>query len=744
MYASSIVEQRLDLARQELGFPLEYHSPEDIDTFNWTLERKYPDAFAAAHAAAMGTEDSVKTFRVHILRALSNPENPRLSRDEVHFIQNERALIMCDAAYFLTRYYWVLDEQNIRRLYKFRAGQRILFDVIAEMEARGIAIEIILAKARQLGMTTVVAGLELLKVMFSSGVSGIIASADTGKTREMVAKVFMAYDSLPWWIPPLTTSRVESESGRIVFVGDSRLVFQHGKQTNPIAMGSTPITYHLSEVSSYNDAATLIEIGLFKCVHASPRVFGILESTCKGDVGWWHDTYWSSKKYWKDGSSRLMALFLPFYCDSDLYPNPTWLRKSPVPHNWRPSNETRQMMAESELYVQSNPVLEKVLKVKQGSQATWRMPVEQAWYWEQNFKENQRKGAEKTWYQEMPHTDFVAFQGSYDTVFGRDTIAEVYSSRSTSYAVYAIVGQSIEDRHDPDKDDLDLEERIVPVSYSSMTGKTYRWELWPLKWREPFKDLSEIKDEEDPMNKFFVWDPPEPGYDYSIGIDTSNGIGMDATVIAVARRGRTPQEQDVQVAEFRSNEVSHVEAFAWAMAIAAYYARYMPDTTRYREPYVAVEQIAAVGDTCQLQMGKMGYKRFHKMIRYDSSPKQMRKVKSNKRGWFTSSWSRPMLTDGFVTMVKNGWYKVQSPYTMREMTQWEVHYTAGGKDKYEHSEEGTDDGIFANAMAAFCPNDVSIMAERSVKQFTGSNKGKLPELDFGSVSGVLYTPDSAM
>lgn len=742
MYAESVVKQRLAIAHQTFGFHLEYHSPADIKTFNEVLERKYQDIFAAARGAATGTEDSVKTFRIHMLRALSNPANPRLSKDEVRFIQNERSLVMCDAAYFLTRYYYVLDEHNVRALYEFRSGQRIFFEVVAELEAQGLSIEILLAKARQLGMTTVVAGLELLKVMFSNGTSGIVASADTGKTREMVSKFFFAYDNLPWWLPPLTTRRVESENGLMAFVGDSRLVFQHGKQTNPIAMGSTPITYHLSEVSSYANAQELIEVGLFKCVHASPRVFGVLESTCKGDTGWWYDKYWGAKKNWANGSSRLMALFLPFYCDSGMYPNETWLRKSPVPESFKLLTETRQMIAESEMYVKSNAMLERVLKARDRSVGDWTLSREQVWFWQQNFKENKRDGTEKTWYQEMPHTDKVAFQGSYDNVFGNDIIAAVWKDRNTSYHVYSIVGQSIEDRHDPNKEDLDLDEPIIPVAFrNEMTGTTYRWELWPMQWKEPFKELSDIREEEDHMGKFFVWHPPEPGYDYSIGIDTSNGIGMDATVIAVCRRGRTPQEQDIQAAEFRSNEVSHVEAYAWGMAIASYYGRYMGDGSRYREPYVSVEQIAAVGDTCNLQMRKMGYKRFHKMIRYDSMPKDMRKSKSRKVGWFTSSWSRPMLTDGFVTLVKNGWYKVESAYTLREMTQWEVHYTAGGKDKYEHSEDGTDDGIFANAMAAFCPNDTATMADRSSKQFTGTGKRNQPELDFGQISGILYSTD---
>ena len=492
---------------------------------------------------------------------------------------------------------------------------------------------------------------------------------------------------------------------------------------------------HNSEVASYSNADDLIEASLFKCVHPHPDVFGALESTAEGDTGWWYDTYWHAKRSWKNNRSRLCPLFLPWFVGTDKYPTETWARTHPVPSNWRPKDYTRKMMARAEIYVQSAPILSKVLG------DGWTMPRMQSYYWEVHFEEAQAKGKEKLFLQEMPTDDVESFQGSYDNVFGREVIADVWTKRKTSYAVYGIVGQSIEERHEPDEADIDHTERIIPVSYFSRKAeKTYRWELWPLKWVEPFGELTDILNDESHMGKLLVWHEPEPGYDYAIGVDTSGGLGSDATCVAVARRGRTSQEQDVQVAEFRSNQVSHVEAYAWTMAIAAYYARYMEDTTRYREPYVAVEQVAAVGDTCQLQMSKMGYSRFHQMIRYDSTPKAMRKSKSHKRGWFTHGWSRPMLTDGFVILVKNGWYKVNSPYTMREMSQWEVHFTAGDKEKFEHSEDFTDDGIFANAMAGFCPNDLKTQAERSVKQFNTEDT-RLPKIDIEPTGALMMNPD---
>lgn len=754
MYAPSITEQRLVIAEKELGFSLEYHSPGDIDQFDADLESRYPEAYVSARTAAQGAEDPTRAFQVSILRALNNPEAPCLKPDEVRFMQNEQAVAMCDAAYFLTRFYWIKPPTGIQR-FTFLPGQRCYFDVVSELEARRAAIEIIACKARQHGISTETEGIILHRASMYFNVNAACASADRSSTAKMANMTFFGYDRLPWWIRPTTTRRVESDKGMLEFGGSlSAISFQHGNQQMGMARGDTVGVYHLSEVASYSNAGYLIEDALFKCVHAHPDVFGVLESTAEGDTGWWYDTYFGSKKNWRSGRSRLCPLFLPWWLGTDKYPTPTWIRTHPIPRNWHMDKKTRQMMARSKLFVQSSPVLDKVVGTSwerlplAAHLAPWGrhssgFPLAQAWFWEANYLEHRDKGNAKKWFQEMPSDDTEAFQGSYESVFGSEVIAEVYTQRRTAYHVYGIIGQSIEDHLEPDPDEIDLREQIVPVNYTSRKSEeTYRWELWPLRWEEPFVELSDIRDDDSHMGKLFVWHPPEPGYDYSVGIDTGNGLDQDSTVIAVSRRGRTPQEQDVQAAEFRSNQVSHVEAYAWAMAVCAYYGRYMEGSTQFREPYVAVEQLLAVGDTCQLQMSNMGYSRFHRMTRYDNDPKKIRRSKTHgKRGWFTGAWSRPILCDGFVILVKNGWYKVNSPYTAREMSQWEVHKTSTGKQRYEHASQATDDGVFANAMAAFCVNDLQTTAERSKNQRNSIGENKLPALNIDRPGGVRLNPD---
>lgn len=727
MYARPLVEARIELAERDLGFKLEYHTPSEIDDFEIRLEERHVDAYTAAKRAAQGSKnDGSLRYQLSLIKSLANPEDPKLSSDEIRWIKNERALCMCDAEYFLVSYYWIKTQTKIIR-FAFRAGQRIYYNVIQKLHLQGAPIEIIMAKARQLGISTVTEGLILQSVNYGYGVNAVIASADPNKTGKMAQMTLLGYDYLPWWNKIPYTRKVESQNGMLELKSTrSAISFQHGSQTSGIARGDTVLKYHLSEVASYTNAKDQIEAALWRCVHPDPDVLGVLESTAEGDEGWFYENYWDSKTKRSEGlPSRLFPLFLPFTVAPDQYPNPTWIRVNPIPEGWEPNDDTRAMMERAKAYIHTNDVLESVLGSK------WECSRETAWYWQSHWLESLSKGTEKLWLQEMPVDDKEAFQSSYESVFGREVIAEVEATRETAYHAYAIIGQSIEECYEPDEDEIDLSQNMVEVKFvNRLRDIAYKWELQPLIWQEPHNAIDKIRSYHDEhMGKLFVYNEPEPGYDYSIGIRTGNGIGAGNTVVAVARRGRDPQDPDIQAAEFRSADVSHVEAYAWGLAIAAYYAKFMGKSgVTKTQPYVAIEQVQSVGDTCQLQMRKMGFRRFHRMTRYDSQPKDMKKSKSHKVGWFSFNWATPMYTDSFVIWVKHNWYKVNSLYTIWEMDKWERHETASGKEKYIHSEESTDDGLLANAMAAFCVNDMKPMAERTLKR-NYEGRGAKPKLD---------------
>ena len=717
MYSQRKVSERIALMQAEFGVTLEYHTVAEVDDF-------------ARHMAATGR----LTFD-----DLGKPTGTtNLTAFESSWILNEQLLILCDAVYWLTRYAYVKNEENIIQRFQFRVPQRLLFDIICDLEERDAAIELMILKARQLGCSTLAELLIAHRIIFAYGVNAVIGSADQTKTALMANMLFLAYDMLPVWLRPTFTRRVESDRGMLVFGHTaSGVSFQHGAQASGIARGTTPTIYHLSEVASFTDPVKQIEAALFKAVHASPHVFGILESTGEGDKGWWPDTWRHARANWTDHRARLCPVFLPWFCGVNLYPTPTWIRMRPVDPHWLPNRETREHVAKSELYVRANPLLAKHLLIHQRKKGIddgprWRMPRDQQWYWEVEHEQAKSKGIESIFLQEMAGDDEEALQRSSESVFGHETI-EVLDRNRAAYVAYGLSGQSIEDGHEPPTEDIDYHQERVPVRYASARGEVYRWELIPLTFAIPLREAVP----EDATGKLLVFHPPRPRVSYSIGVDTSEGKGEDSTVISVWSVG-AKGSPDIQCAEFSSAYVNHVEAFSFVLAIAAFYGQHMETgTTRWKEPYVSIEQVAAVGDTCQLQMRKMGYSNFHRMTRYDS--KRVSKHKATRMGWYTYGWSRPLLIGNFVHAAQNGWAEINSPWMIDEMKHFEVHVTSTGKERLEHAEDQHDDRLFAGAMAIFCPHDMDVLADRSKKRSIETNV--LPPINLDpAADGMTFTP----
>jgi hypothetical protein len=711
MYARSKIAWRLDLASRDLGITPEYHDVREVVAFDDHLR-----ASGLYHYDSVGKPDSLVN----------------LTEFERAWILNEQMLIMCDAEYFLTRYAFVKDEQNIIKRFEFRVPQRILYDILAELEEGDRTLEFVILKARQLGMSTLIELLIGHRIIFGYGVNAVIGSADQTKTALMANMLFLMYDYLPVWLRPQWTRRVESERGMLVFGHSaSGVSFQHGSQTSGIARGTTPTIYHLSEVASYTNAEDQIESSLFRCVHPSPSVLGFLESSGEGDKGWWPDTWRSSRDHWATHGARLCPLFLPWFCGIEMYPDLQWIRHDhPLSADWRPNKDTREHVAKCELFVRANPLLERHLTAATG-RAPWRMPREQQWFWEFGHEEAKRKGTEPKWYQEMCADDEEALQSSTNSVFGNEVIAALNDAAKPDFEMYGFAGQSIEEDHEPHPDYIDYARERIVTKFQSPKGDTYRWELVPLLLNPP----PSLKNDEDVQGMLVVWHHPRPGVSYSIGVDTAAGKGLDSTVVQVFALG-TREDPDIQCAEFASSRVNHVEAFAFILAIASYYGRFMATgETRWRQPYVSIEQIESVGDTCQLQMSRMGYVNFHRMVRYDR--KRIKKSASNQRGWFTSSWSRPILTGNYVHAVQNGWAKVNSPWLIDEMKHYEVVVTASGKEKMMHEADAHDDRIMSAAMACFCPHDLDLLAQRSKKRAIDASA--LPPIDMGPYRGNVIS-----
>ena len=515
----------------------------------------------------------------------------------------------------------------------------------------------------------------------------------------MMAMMYGALNHIPWWLTPTQTR--DRRSGRALLefqhIG-SMIVVQHGAMRGGIGQGTTPNKIHLSEVSQYTNPVEQIEEGLFKAVPTTPDTLMVLESTGEGNTGWWAEQWRENKeKYWQ-GRARMLPLFLPWFMTPELYPTPNWIQKFPFPESWKrgETREVQTMIDKCELYVRSTEMLSKILG------KNWRLPDEQVWYWQFHYEDSKSRRTDKSWLRQMPCDDFEALIGEHDSVYSRETIAEINTTRDRPTRIYGILGGGINEKHDPSPMDVDMSAERIPVRWTiPSTNTSVEWMLMPLKGEPESQKF-------DPHKKLIVYLPPHYGSVYAISIDPGSGVGGDRTVITVTKRG-TKGFPDIQCAEFASDDIDNVEVFAYVACIAAYYGQFYDEGETI---LMAIEQKRKYGDSCYHALKLHGFKNWYKFRMFDKKTLRPKPSANPREGWFTNEWSRPMLLNAFKFAVDNKWYKVNSKWLTQELEAHEQRTTETGKTRADHARGKHDDRIFAAAIGYFIQHDLDVLMER--------------------------------
>jgi hypothetical protein len=706
VFSQRKVIEKIEAISKKTGWLPEYHSLREIESFN-------------SHYKAIATKCEREKRDIEL----------SLGPEELSWISNEYNLAACDYRYWSENYAYINAGSDIK-LFKRRASQEMLLSLWAERQDLGFGIEQIILKARQQGISTEVELAITHQTNFGMGIKAAVASYDSDACERMAGMMQLAFNEMPAWMQANPTS--DRAGSLMAFGGNStRLTLYSGRKASGLARGDTPSVLHISEVCEFPDAKNVIENSLFGAVHSSSRIFMVLESTGKGNTGWWADTWYSSRDYWHMGGARLQPVFFPWFCANDLFPTPDWTREHPIPPGWTPVlTETQRMMEKCAAYVHQTPLIRKFYG------DDWRLPLYQAYYWETRYLEARRKGNIKGFLQEHPCDDVEALQPKKDLVFDLSETEKQYQTRE-DYSVWAITGEQIQEKFHPTPELIDYKTDRFRCSYHGIMhdvhgrqAKEMIWEFVPLL--QPVEKGGEIFDAD---CKLIVFKWPEPGYDYSIGVDTAGGSGGDNTAICVNRRSIDGSEPDEQVAEFASNRVPHAMAHAWIMAIAALYSQEMP-----REPLVAVEQVYGTGDAAQIQMKMHGYKRFYKFSRLDGKNPKRDQKKSKKEGWYTYDWSRTFMLGMYKNAVENHWYRLNSPFLLRnEIPSFQIDQATSGKTKFDHESGKHDDRIFASAIAYIIMNDTESMSKRVEHKFIGEVEEVKIDYSFPEGINVPYS-----
>lgn len=668
-------------------------------------------------------------------RANESPKIFKYTKEEAQWISNEMYMCACSFPYWYYRYFFISVNGVIKRP-DFLIAQAIFLAILTDLDLLGLPILLLILKARQLGISTVVEAIILWIAIFHSGSKCVVASAEEEKSEDMSNMVWLGLEMMPLWMQPVLT-REDAKLGPEFGLIHSEILLQHGSMTKGISRGSTPIAAHLSEVAYYPDPITTIESSLIRAMHENPRTFLALETTAKKKDDWFHRTWKKNRKGEQEGYNRFTCLFLPWYVGRDKYPTKDWIINHPVPRHWKivddgrnedwrliqgkvasgPLKETYKQASDARLYVATTPLL------SQHMPENWEMPVEQMWFWEFNYFDSKEGGDEtyKSFLAELAADERSAFQSKKMSVFTQNTLDNLRAEMSEKFQAYAVVGDGIDKRFHLLEFQSHSKRRIDIDWNPPLSNEWLHWKLIPLK---------EVPEDDNLKYYLKVWEHPKPGYDYVIGIDIASGQGLNNTVYFVLKVGKDG-EPDEEVALLCSPWIASPESPAFANALGIYYGQYM---SPYKEALLAPEVQKAVGDFISFQLAKLGYSNFYYMERFDirKSPGQ----RPNRRGWASLLWSQQMMKEAFEHAIKHDWIKVNSEELVAELEYLESDETEAGRVVYDHAKDQTDDTYVAGGIAYFVAHGHHTIMERMKGNIKPKKKPKAEDPGQQKESGV--------
>ena len=297
-------------------------------------------------------------------------------------------------------------------------------------------------------------------------------------------------------------------------------------------------------------------------------------------------------------------------------------------------------------YVRVNDLLRKYLG------GDWQMPREQMWYWEFNREEARRTKSLHKFIEEMPGDSLEAFQSPHGSVFDAELMDNLRLAVPDPriFEVRGPADEISEYQHVFHSERVDDLTAIRPNWNPSLPQAEYQ--LYPLNF-QGYSGLS-------PIGKFIVWEWPQDGEEYGLGVDCSYGKGKDLSAIEVMRK-RTFSTIETQVAEFVSPLLDSHVLWPYVLAIAEFYS-VMRDGVK-AQARIAIE-LAANGQEVQRELRDRGWWNFHQRVPDDV--KTVDYSREYRLGFETTRKSRPKVTQGLERAIRDQTIVINSPWLLEE------------------------------------------------------------------------------
>lgn len=194
--------------------------------------------------------------------------------------------------------------------------------------------------------------------------------------------------------------------------------------------------------------------------------------------------------------------------------------------------------------------------------------------------------------------------------------------------------------------------------------------------------------QEEPLGLLCVWEGPQFDGQYTIGVDTADGVGADRGVIQVLKSGGKT-EADELVAEWAGN-ATQLDMAPILFGVAQLYSP-------QEEALLAIELNR--GDTLQHEIRmKYGWSNLYRMRFMD----RVRQTMSSRLGWYTDSQSRPKMLSRGIQWVRDRKLRINSPWLANELADFEY---SPETQKMKAAVNRHDDRVIAAFIALYCSRD---------------------------------------
>lgn len=302
-----------------------------------------------------------------------------------------------------------------------RWPQRHLINHTSRQLSRGKSTRVIVLKARQLGISTIVEGIQFTLAMLNDNFRGQVVSHETKSNEHLLSMTQTYYDTFPYrrfyeqrnkaanklsWEP--TGSRIGVSTAKNLGSGRGQTIhFLHG-----------------SEVAFWPDAATLMA-GLGQAIPKSAFSFIYLESTANG-IGNWFCTTWDEAVA---GRNDYTPMFFPWQTHPEYVG--THIGIDPVDPLTMDDQEQElaAFFANDRLGEENAQVLARSMQPDE--LAALRGPISRdeilsRLAWRRYIIRNDLRGSTDLFLQEYPHTPSVAFLSTGRNIFPLPHLEPIY------------------------------------------------------------------------------------------------------------------------------------------------------------------------------------------------------------------------------------------------------------------------------------------------------------------------------